>query len=183
MTYPSGLNLEYADAGVVSIDPGFEYQGQETGALYVETRIIQGAIYNVQNATWNKFAQVWSLVDVTKPANGFLLDASGVFSVITSPSGTTPFTVWTTTGVLSLQRSGTQASVPADGSAAVTISYSSPFPTATSAVVPSIINDYQANPWGLTVQITGVTKTGFTVNVAGAPSGATVSVGYIANGN
>lgn len=79
---------------------------------------------------------------------------------------------------------GVQASVPADGSAAVIVAYpnSFAFATDTTAVAPGIINNYQTNAWNLTVQVTAFTATGFTVNVADGPTGSTVSVGYIASG-
>jgi hypothetical protein len=92
--------LEYADPGVVGLNPGFEYQGQEASALYVETRAINGAFYTTQNATWNKFAQAWTLVDPTKAAYGTRLTTSGSFEVLSSPIGTSPFTSWTVTGTV-----------------------------------------------------------------------------------
>jgi len=78
--------------------------------------------------------------------------------------------------------SGQQDNVPADGSAAVVVTYDEPFSIRTDAVSPSILNDFQANPWALTVQYTDPTAEGFTVSVSGGPPGSTVSVGYIASG-
>jgi hypothetical protein len=105
VAFPAGgnLNLEYADPGVVGLNPGFEYQGQEPNALYCETREINGAFYTTQNATWNKFAQAWTLVDVTRPAYGTQLTTAGVLQSLSSPSGTSPFSIWAVTGTIGQQ--------------------------------------------------------------------------------
>jgi hypothetical protein len=79
-------------------------------------------------------------------------------------------------------RAAVVASVPADGSASVPVTYATPFLSSTTAITLSIINDYQTYPWALTAQETAVTASGFTLNVAGGPPGSTVSVGYIASG-
>lgn len=80
---------------------------------------------------------------------------------------------------------GSKTGVPADGSSAVTIAYPAgfAFATATTQVFPSINNNYQANPWGLTIQQTAYTPTGFTVSVAGGPPSSTVTVDYLAIGS
>lgn len=79
----------------------------------------------------------------------------------------------------------TIANVAADGSAAKTVSFPVPFPTACFGVgSPTIINAFQTNPWALGApQVDTVTTTGFNVNVQGAPAGSVVSIFYTAIGN
>lgn len=76
-----------------------------------------------------------------------------------------------------------QAGVNADGSGATAVSFPIAFPTGVFTVVPSINNAYQSNAWELTCHWDTATTTGFNINVAGGPSGKTVTVSYFAVGN
>ena len=77
---------------------------------------------------------------------------------------------------------GLVLNVPADGSAAKAVTFSTPFTSVLNAVVASISNNYQTTPAALTIQTTNETLTGFSVSVGGGAAGSTVNVFYIAEG-
>lgn len=83
------------DFAINNANPGMEYGGTENGALYYEDREIAGAMYRVQNATYNKISQSWVLINPALPAYGTALLANGTTQFLTSPAGTSPFTSWT----------------------------------------------------------------------------------------
>lgn len=92
--FPNSFPTFYTDLGVNAQNPAIGYGGTETGALYFEDREVNGVMYRVQNATWNKVAQKWLLVDNTKAAYAFTF-GTGVVQILNSPAGVSPFTVWT----------------------------------------------------------------------------------------
>lgn len=184
--YPFGSNVEvqYSDFAVSSVNPGIEFGGTEAGAIWFEDREINGVMYRVQNATWNKFAQVWSLVDATKPAYALSLQAT-VLQWLSSPAGITPFATWSPSGTVAGNRAGLIPSVAADGSVGTPTTFSSPFLSDITSVVVSVRNNYPSNPVVLSAQVvpSSVSLTGFTVYVAGGAPGTTVSVDYVAFGS
>jgi hypothetical protein len=83
------------DFAINNQNPGMEYGGTETGALYYEDREINGAMYRVQNATYNKIAGAWVLINPALPAYGQALLPNGTTEFLSSPAGTSPITSWT----------------------------------------------------------------------------------------
>lgn len=92
------------DFAINNQNPGMEYGGTENGALYYEDREINGAMYRVQNATYNKVSQSWVLVNSSLAAYGTVLLSNGTTEFITSPAGTSPITSWTV--VASVDKNG-----------------------------------------------------------------------------
>lgn len=81
-------------------------------------------------------------------------------------------------------RDAVQAAVAADGSATATITYATPFATATTSFRGIVFVNYTGTDFaGLDYQITNVTKTGFTIRVGGGQAGTTVDVHYSVLGN
>lgn len=84
-----------------------------------------------------------------------------------------------------LEANGTALAVPTDGSAGITVTYTSPFPNSTESVELTVLNNPTVNPWNLSASIdpASVTKNGFTVYVTGGPPAQTVSVYWKATGS
>ncbi|MGH7745997.1 MAG: gp53-like domain-containing protein [Candidatus Dormibacteria bacterium] len=140
-----------------------------------------------QTNPWGLTIQVTALTATTAQVNVAGGPAGSTVTVRFSATGPSPTGSGAANGSavfpqVAVLAWGSVASVAADGSAATAVVFPSAFGTACWQVMACIDNPYQTNPWGLTIQTDSPSKTGFNVNVAGAPASSTVTVRYYAIG-
>lgn len=90
MSFIGNPNLQ--NIGINKKYPAVQFGGTETGSQAFEDREIAGALYRAQNATYNEYTNQWLLVDATKPAIAFVINANGTVQILKAPAGTSPFT-------------------------------------------------------------------------------------------
>jgi hypothetical protein len=94
-----------------------------------------------------------------------------------------PFTPTAPTPSASGFKYGSVASVPADGSASVTVLYPNPYASVTSAIMVSYGGGSSWSGYSLAIQVSNPIATGFTVTVSGGPTGFTTTVYWMAEGS
>ncbi len=200
--YPSSSNtqIEYSDSGISSEFPGMSYRGTEAAALYYEDREINGVMYRVQNATYNKFAGSWTLVNTALPAYAWEFGTNGTISTLSSPAGTTPFTTWTNTGAftafpyVNVKAFGAKGDGVTDDTAAVQRAASALipggtlyFPNSSGAYIltPNAANNNNGYPGGPYGECWAVSIPVFPVRIAGESRDGSIikcaSNGFVAN--
>lgn len=87
-------NVIFSDLQIQESYPGIEYDPQEVGGIWTETREVSGDFWMVKNATWSSTAFSWGFVNANIAAYALRLGSNGALTWYTCAAGTSPF-AWT----------------------------------------------------------------------------------------